>query len=212
MPKPNTKPNPTTPKNQQEHGTANSPHPELAALAALVATPPEPQGCIEATHFLQGLFKDFHDQVHKYQSLTAQLMSVEARVELAEKTMCLMRDHLAMSIKKTDSATPHDWDKTLKSVRFVGSRLVDACLVVLRKHKKMTPEEIRDALNHGMFRFRTASPLREIHAALLRQESVKRVGTTWMWLGEQESMRLHVLMKHTDPDAASGQEETDMTA
>src|SRR5260370_24934658 len=58
----------------------------------------------EATAYLGGLFGEFQQQTAKYHSITAQLLSLEAQIELAEKTLCLMRDHLAMAIEKTEGA------------------------------------------------------------------------------------------------------------
>lgn len=165
---------------------------------------PEGQAALEATSFLRGVFSEFQQQKERYANMTAGLLSLEARIELVEKTLCLTRDHLAMSIEKTDSAIPHDWAKILNSVRFVGMRLADACMALLKEQGKMSPKEILSALNSGMFRFRTNSPLREIHAALLRQNSAKRVGNAWVWTGtrEQIPMRFRVLKREMTPDAS----------
>jgi hypothetical protein len=140
----------------------------------------------EATAYLSGVFREFHKQSDRYNQLTAQLLSQEAQIELAEKTLCLTRDHLAMMIEKTEGAKPNDWSKVLREVRFVGVRLADACGVLLQEHKRLTPEQILGGLNDGMFRFRTNSPLREIHAALLRQSFAKKVGTSYVWVGSAE--------------------------
>src|ERR1700723_3557238 len=75
---------------------------------------------MEATAFLRGLFHEFQEQTKKYQSLTSQLLSLEAQIELVEKTLCLTRDHFAMTIKNTEHAVPNDWDKVFHTVRFVG--------------------------------------------------------------------------------------------
>ena len=150
----------------------------------------------EATSYLAGLFKEFRNQTSNYHSLTKELLSLEGRIELAEKMLCLTRDHLAMAIERSDSATPNDWDTVLKSVRFVGVRLADACQVVLQERKRLTPEGILSELNHGMYRFRTSSPLREIHAALLRQNFARREGKNYLWIGRPEhqvSLRLRVM-------------------
>lgn len=138
----------------------------------------------EANAFLNGLYREFREQAKRYHDLTAELLSLEARIELAEKTLCLTRDHLAMTIARTDSSTPRDWDEALRSTRFVGVRLADACMALLQENKKMTPQEILVGLNKAMFRFRTNSPLREIHAALLRQNFAKKVGPSWVWTGK----------------------------
>src|SRR5713101_4236350 len=148
------------------------------------------QTALEATSFLSGLFEEFQVQKERYANMTGALLSLEARIELAEKTLCLTRDHLAMSIEKTDSAIPRDWTNILNSVRFIGMRLADACMTLLQENGKMTPKEIFSALNSGMFRFRTNSLLREIHAALLRQNSAKRVGSAWVWTGTKEQIRM----------------------
>jgi hypothetical protein len=161
----------------------------------------------EATSYLDGLFHEFHKQTHQYHELTKQLLSLEGRIELAEKTLCLTRDHLAMAIERSDSAGPKDWDEVFKSVRFVGIRLADACQTLLQKHGRLTPQAILSGLNLGMYRFRTSSPLREIHAALLRQSFVKREGQHYVWIGRREQqipLRLRV-MKVT---AGMGKEET----
>jgi hypothetical protein len=160
----------------------------------------------ESTAYLGGLFEEFQEQAHKYQTMTGDLLALEARVELLEKTMCLTRDHLAMMVGKTQDAIPHDWSKTLNSVRFAGVRLIDACAKSLQEHKKMTPEELLRELNNGMFRFRTNSPLREIHAALLRHPDVKRVGRVYVWTApveQQIPMRLRVstvILKQREPN------------
>src|ERR1700730_17706677 len=85
----------------------------------------------EATAFLTGLHKEFEQQVRHYHDLTASLLEIEARIELAEKQLCLTRDHLAMAVSRTEAATPRDWARTLESVRFVGWRLADACVEIL---------------------------------------------------------------------------------
>ena len=151
----------------------------------------------EATSYLQGMFQEFYTQVAKYEQQTQELHSLEGRIELTEKTLSLIRDHLAMAVENTDSATPRDWSQTLGSVRFVGVRLADACMALLQENKKMSPHEIMVGLNKGMFRFRTSSPLREIHAALLRQTFANKVGQSWVWTGiaNQLPLRLRVMAR-----------------
>ncbi|MFI5090627.1 MAG: hypothetical protein ACHP7P_11260 [Terriglobales bacterium] len=156
----------------------------------------------ESTAYLQGLAQEFIEQVSKYNHITGELLSLEARIELAEKTMCLTRDHFANTIKNTEGATPKAWDALLESVRFVGVRLADACASVLQVHKKLTPDQLMHELNAGMFRFRTNAPLREIHAALLRHPHVEKKGGVYEWIAPAEQqirMRLRVLERPTTP-------------
>jgi len=165
----------------------------------------------EATAYLGGLFGEFQEQTAKYHSLTAHLLSLEAQIELAEKTLCLMRDHLAMAIEKTEGAVPNDWEKVLHKVRFVGVRLADACNVVLQEKKKLTSEQLLHELNDGMYRFRTNAPLREIHAALLKQSFVEKRGSTYVWIGtpeQQMPLRMRVVSTTQVIDQTSAKEGT----
>ena len=169
----------TTTKNSQNHAPSAPP-----AVAAEVM-PDQLATAVEATYYLGGLFAEFRQQVDRYLALTEQFMTLEAQVELNEKTLCVVRDHFMMKIADTDSAKPHDWASVLNSVRFVGWRLADACVELLKEHQRMTAGEIIKGLNKGMFRFRSNAPLREIHAALLRHPSVKRDGDYWVWTGDR---------------------------
>ena len=162
----------------------------------------------ESTAYLQGLFNAFQEHVAEYNAMTAHLLEMEARIELAEKTLSLTRDHLNMTINQTEGAAPHEWDKVLNSVRFVGVRLADACMALLQEstQKKLTPDELLNQLNHGMFRFRTNSPLREIHAALLKQSSVKRSGSHWVWTGKAEQLPLRLRVMKATPQTIEAKE------
>lgn len=171
----------------------------------------------ESTAYLGGLFQEFCELTKKYNDLTGHLLSLEARIELAEKTLCLTRDHFAMTIARTQDAVPNDWSKVLNSVRFVGVRLADACAKSLQEHGKMTPEKLLRDLNDGMFRFRTNSPLREIHAALLRHPYVRKSGGVYTWVAppaeKQLPMRLRVVRREmVTLDAAKELETTTPSA
>src|SRR2546425_984880 len=96
----------------------------------------------ESTAYLRGLYAEFETQVVRYHELTAHMRELEARVELAEKTLSLTRDHLAAMIDKTEFAAPKDWAKTLNTVRYVGVRLMDACVGLLRTQGKLTLQEM----------------------------------------------------------------------
>jgi hypothetical protein len=159
----------------------------------------------ESTAYLGGLMKQFREQSNRYHQLTGHLLSIQAQIELTEKTLSLTRDHLAMVIQRTEFAHPNDWETVLRSVRFVGVRLADACSVLLQEHKKLSPEQILGGLNEGMFRFRTSSPLREIHAALLRQSFAKKSGKQYVWLGtaqRQIPLRMRVIESPVTPQVS----------
>lgn len=143
---------------------------------------------LESGAYLDGLFKDFKEQVSRYKMLTGHLMEIEARLELAEKTLCLTRDHLEMALKTTEGGENKfkQFQKEAANVQFVGVRLTDACTTVVREHRKITPSKLLDAINEGTFRFRSNAPLREIHAALLRHPHIQREGPFYIWTGPKE--------------------------
>jgi hypothetical protein len=150
----------------------------------------------ETAAFVRALQSEFDAQATRYHSLTGHLLEIEARVELAEKQLCLTRDHLTMVIEKTDGIVlPDSWAETLKRVRFVGVRLADACVALIREHKRLTPKDLLTYLDKGMFRFRTSTPYREIHGALLRQRNVKREDEAWVWNGPDEDQLKLTLLK-----------------
>ena len=136
---------------------------------------------LESVAYVKGVYHAFHMQTHEYEDLTQQLLSLEGQIALAEKQLQVARDYLCVVIEKTPGVVPPNWDETLQSVRFVGIRLVDACLQLLREKNEMTTTELIEGLNHGMYRWRTSSPAREMNAALLRQKSVKRQDDTWFY-------------------------------
>jgi hypothetical protein len=151
----------------------------------------------ESVSFIRGLYGEYEDQLKRYVDLIAHLFEIEARVEVIEKNLCVTRDHLALAIQNTDEKLPKEWCGKLRAARFVGARLADACMALLRENKKMTQEALIDALNVGMYRFRTTSPAREIHAALLRQaRNVRRTEDGWEWIGTdiaQKTLPLRVV-------------------
>lgn len=158
---------------------------------------------LESHAYLEGLFADFEQQMDRYKGLTRHLMGLEARMEIAEKTLCLTRDHLQIALETTEGAD--EWRQKYKTeaakVRFIGKRLVEACEETLAENKKLRPEKLLDLLNEGTFRFRTTAPLREIHAALLRHPHIKRIENYYIWAGPKED-RLKVLAAAEEPPSA----------
>jgi hypothetical protein len=145
---------------------------------------------LEANAYLDGMFTDFKSEIERYQEFTTHMMHLEARLGLSEKRIALTRDELNLALTTCeggpDQARLAQFHKLSERVRFVGMRLVDACTIVLKKHGRLTPEKLLDAINEGTFRFRTNAPLREIHAALLRQPNVDRRGNCYIWTGPKE--------------------------
>ena len=155
---------------------------------------------LESSAYLEGLFQDFEQQMSRYKSLTAHRMGLEARLELAEKTLILTRDHLKIALQTTEGCNKfaEKYKRESAKVRFIGMRLVDICEQVIAENKKITPEKLLDAINEGTYRFKSNAPLREIHAALLRHPHIRRVGNYYIWAGPKED-RLAVLQSANQP-------------
>jgi hypothetical protein len=143
------------------------------------------------THgYLSGLYEDFNEQVTKYVQLVHMMLSAQARVELAEKNLCNTREHFAAHIIKCKDAVPGDWSVTLARARFVGARLSEACKELLVEHRKLTPVQLLAFLNNGQYRWRTPTPFREIHGALVKQSWAKREGDDYVWVGPDPQLQL----------------------
>ena len=142
--------------------------------------PPRPP-TVEREAFVQGLFQELNDQTQKYVSLSAQVSKLHAQLMIVERNLRLTREHLDSVLRRTDEAVPADWEQSLRNVRFVGTRLGDACVQILREHGSLTLDQILGELNHGQFRFRSGAPLREINAAMLRLADITREDDRWVY-------------------------------
>lgn len=144
----------------------------------------------ESLGYLHGLFQEFNEQLQKYSRLVGEQMALQARVELSEKNLRVTRDHFTLAIERTEGVPLMDWTETLALARFVGERLSDACIALIKDKKRISNVELLRQLNDGQYRFRTNTPYREIHGALLKQPSVVREGEDWLWTGEQPSLKV----------------------
>lgn len=152
--------------------------------------PEKPTSTNETHGYLSGMFAGLTAQVSDYIDQVHQLLFAQARVELAEKNLRNTREHFADQIAKCKNAVPGDWDLTLSQARFVGARLSEACMVLLKEHRRLSPKQMVDFLNSGNYRFRTPTPFREIHGALLKQNWVGRVGEDYVWSGPDPQIQL----------------------
>lgn len=165
-----TKPKPTAPTILKNGGTLNT---------------------AEVNASITGIHAMFIESVKRYGLLIGESARVQAQVEMAEKMVCLVRDQLELTITGAGCAQmPLDWGPALREVRYVGVRLTDACMTLVQEHGKLTAEELLKHLNNGMFRFRTSSPFREIHAALIKQRRVTKFGDTYVWSGGGEAIQM----------------------
>src|SRR5438067_5009105 len=143
---------------------------------------------LERASYLSGLYEELNDQCHRYVTLLDEWHRLQGRIEVAERALRTTRDHLWDTLSEVsddpfnDPDMPKDWISTLYHVRFIGMRAADAIMEVLKEHEQpVTTDELLECLNRGNFRFRTTTPLREIHAAMMRQSHVRRDGDTWIY-------------------------------
>ena len=135
----------------------------------------------ERVGFVEGLLDELNTQTERYVDLVNQLAKLQARLEVTERNLEATRDHIYAILSDTDEDVPSDWKEALKMVRFVGVRLGDACIALLKEHRVLNADQLRKLLDNGQFRFRTGYPLREINAALLRHPHVERDEDTWVY-------------------------------
>ncbi|MPZ22762.1 MAG: hypothetical protein GEU28_04310 [Dehalococcoidia bacterium] len=141
----------------------------------------------ERIAFVQGLLDELQGQTAKHIERVMELAHLQAQLEIGERNLIATRDYLNSVLSQTKETVPHGWQALIRSLRFLGARLGDACVQVLRESEgPLEVAQIEGALNAGQYRFRTGTPRREIHAALLRQPRVKRTDDGG-WFYTQES-------------------------
>ena len=134
---------------------------------------------VERVGYVDGLFNELEEQLHRYVAFTRQHQKVLAQLEIAEDTVQAIRGYIDTQLANTEEEVPVGWEMLLKKVRFVGARLGEACTEVLKDRTSLNHVELCDELNNGQFRFRTAHPLREINAALLRHPKINKEGDNY---------------------------------
>lgn len=150
----------------------------------------------ERIAFVDGLLRELAVLSGEHLERVQEMADLQARLDIGERNLIATRDYVNTVLSNTKEDVPNDWRELIASLEFLGMRLGDAALEVLRRSKHpLTPEEIESDLNDGQFRFRTGSPRREIHGALLRQPLVRRNDDdTWEYVepaqdGESEKSR-----------------------
>ena len=136
----------------------------------------------ERLGYVEGLFNELEEQLQRYVDFSRQLQKVLAQLEIAEDTVKAIRGYIYTQLANTEEEVPTDWKMLLKKVRFVGTRLGDACAEVLKDRSSLNRVELLDELNNGQFRFRTAHPLREINAALLAILRSIKMEEIWIYI------------------------------
>lgn len=135
----------------------------------------------ERMGFVEGLFGELESQLTRYLGCVRDHQRLQAQIEVVEHGLQTTRDYIRTQLADTEEEVPVDWEMLLRRVRFVGYRLGDACVEIIKAEGSIGAHELLDGLNNGQFRFRTGHPLREIHAALLRHPHVYREDDHWVY-------------------------------
>ena len=154
-----------------------------------------PSITVERVGYVEGLFNELEEQLHRYVDFARQHQKVLAQLEIAEDTVQAIRRYIYTQLANTEEEVPTDWEMLLKKVRFVGARLGDACAEVLKDRSSLNRVELLNELNNGQFRFRTAHPLREINAALLRHPKVNKNGDGWIYIDTESTVEGTVVVQ-----------------
>ena len=149
--------------------------------------PPRPAPSLERQEFVEGLFEELHQQLHQHKQRVAEVSRLRGRIEVGERALIAAREHLLAVLESTaDEHVPDGWPEVLAEVRFVGVRLGVACADLLEEHGPLTTEELHAHLNSGQFRFRSSTPLREIHGALIRNSRARKDDDRWHYVPPEE--------------------------
>lgn len=143
----------------------------------------------ERRGYVNGLLDELFKQTQKHVERVEKLASLQAQIELGERNLIATRDYLQSLLSQPqDELVPNGWEALIRSLRFLGARIGDAVMDVLREHSHPVDlAEIEEELNGGQFRFRTGTPRREIHAALIRQPHARRTDDGgWQYVAPKE--------------------------
>lgn len=165
------------------------PKPEQGRQEALMpdVVPSRPGPSLERQEFVHGLFEELNGQLEHHLELVGELSRIQGRLEVGERALTATRDYLLAALESTaDEHVPGDWREILDQVRFVGVRLGVACADLLEEHGPLTTEELHAHLNSGQFRFRSSTPLREIHGALIRNSRARKEDERWHYVPPEE--------------------------
>ena len=135
----------------------------------------------EREGYVEGLFEELEEQLDRYVEFSKQIQKIQAQIGIAEGTIQAIRGYIYTQFSNTEEDVPANWEMLLKQARFVGARLGDACVEILKEQNELSKAEMLDELNEGQYRFRTPHPLREINAALLRHPKIRKEGDMWIY-------------------------------
>jgi hypothetical protein len=133
-----------------------------------------------------------------------ELERARSQYEFAERRLVLAKERFYLELRahpepQSEGLLPRDLDEVISSVQYMGDSIKSACKWVLGAWMAASSEEIADRLEEGGFQFKSDVPVREVHAALMKQPWAKKNQATGMW-EYQDVLRLY---RPDDPDLPS---------
>ncbi len=127
----------------------------------------------EIRNILDYLSERISEAESNLSDLAKEKANIEERIKAAEQELQIIRSFYNVEAERLGIAPEVATTGPSSRTRFVGRWARDACHAVLRENKRMTKDEIVEALRKGGFDFEGKSPLRVVHFALIRDPHVR---------------------------------------
>ena len=126
------------------------------------------------------MIAELRERAERYAAAAAEAERLERRIAQGERRLAAAGEHLLSALEADGAEAPAAWRSALLRARMAGASAGEACAILLAEHGPLTTSGLRTELERAGFRFRGATPLREIHAALIRNSRVRRDGARWV--------------------------------
>ena len=127
-----------------------------------------------------GMFAELRERAERHAAAAAEAERLERVVAHGERRLAAAGEHLLAVLEAEGMEAPAGWRDALLRARMAGASAGEACAILLEEHGPATAAGLKTMLERAGFRFRGAAPLREIHAALIRNSRVRRDGGLWV--------------------------------
>ena len=128
------------------------------------------------------MIAELRERAERHAAAAAGAALLERRIARGERRLAAAGEHLLAVLEADGIDAPAGWRDALLRARMAGASAGKACAIMLQEHGPLTTAGLKTMLERAGFRFRGATPLREIHAALIRNSRVRRDGDRWSGL------------------------------
>ena len=126
------------------------------------------------------MLAELRERAERHAAAVAEAERLERGVAQGERRLAAAGKHLLSALEAEGIDAPAGWRDALLRARMAGASAGEACAILLEEHGPATTAGLKTMLERSGFRFRSATPLREIHAALIRNARVRRDGALWV--------------------------------